>query len=560
MRDLIAPFKKFFHLAAQWAARAGFKNNLVASLLRWGASQAVLQERRAKKPEVYPLRYTEDFFAKATAGAAPRSASAAEGIFETSSIIPDSGSVWRYRVAILGLSLVIHLGFYYLASHGTWRIFGREVYSETFDSLALSLLEMRSDVDRNAIGSEAFTVDGRVFTYFGPFPALLRIAVRRIFFDGYGRLGRLSTFTAAIFASVAWFWICTMMTNASNLPRRMRQHIILWSTAGGTLSFPLPFLVAAGSVWHEAMAWGYCWGLWAMFLFLRILNSKLLTSPLTYGALSFSVGCALLSRTTFALPGVLLMGFLGLKLITMQSPSLHWDRRLSALLLLSLPLALLGEIQLWYNLDRFGGVLTFIDNSAHMNDPSAFGGSWNAYRIPSAVWNYFGIRSDCFSETFPYFRFATVKFLDETIFFLPYREGTISLLLLCPWLIVTAMLALIHMAKRGMWLPIAFTATFLTQWGVVLPFFFLTMRYAVDLLPFFLFAYAMHLGRLTTEHRVALFGFRFVIPVLVTFSVFVSIVTTLDWCAANSNWMMLDGKFKTSIREIFSAVASIARL
>ena len=50
-------------------------------MLRLGVSRG----SRAEKPEVYPLRYTEDFSVKADEGVAPISASVAEQTFEMGS-------------------------------------------------------------------------------------------------------------------------------------------------------------------------------------------------------------------------------------------------------------------------------------------------------------------------------------------------------------------------------------------------------------------------------------------------------------------------------------------
>ncbi len=61
--------------------RGGFKNRLVARLTRCKPRRG----KRAKKPEVYPLRYAEDFFAEFDEVAACISSAAADDIFETTS-------------------------------------------------------------------------------------------------------------------------------------------------------------------------------------------------------------------------------------------------------------------------------------------------------------------------------------------------------------------------------------------------------------------------------------------------------------------------------------------
>jgi hypothetical protein len=61
--------------------RTGLKNSFVARLKRCEARRG----KRGKKPEVYPLRYTEDFFAKFDEVAARISSTGAEDTFETGS-------------------------------------------------------------------------------------------------------------------------------------------------------------------------------------------------------------------------------------------------------------------------------------------------------------------------------------------------------------------------------------------------------------------------------------------------------------------------------------------
>ena len=61
--------------------RTGLTNSFVARLTRCEARRG----KRAKKPEVYPLRYTEDFFAEFDEGAARISPTGAKAIFEAGS-------------------------------------------------------------------------------------------------------------------------------------------------------------------------------------------------------------------------------------------------------------------------------------------------------------------------------------------------------------------------------------------------------------------------------------------------------------------------------------------
>jgi hypothetical protein len=69
--------------------RTGLKSSFVARLARCEARRG----KQAKQPEVYPQRYTEDFFAKFDEVAARISSTEAEDAFETSSTNFSDGAV-----------------------------------------------------------------------------------------------------------------------------------------------------------------------------------------------------------------------------------------------------------------------------------------------------------------------------------------------------------------------------------------------------------------------------------------------------------------------------------
>jgi hypothetical protein len=58
---------------------------------------------------------------------------------------------------------------------GDWKFFEPEDFCGFYDAQARSLIEGRLDVPAAAIGSEAFTFQGKTYGYFGIGPALLRI-------------------------------------------------------------------------------------------------------------------------------------------------------------------------------------------------------------------------------------------------------------------------------------------------------------------------------------------------------------------------------------------------
>ena len=61
---------------------------------------------------------------------------------------------------------VIAIYYLFLLSNGTFQLFGPEMLDKAFDNTLVHLLRGEFTVDREAIGYEAFTRDGKTFVYF----------------------------------------------------------------------------------------------------------------------------------------------------------------------------------------------------------------------------------------------------------------------------------------------------------------------------------------------------------------------------------------------------------
>lgn len=81
---------------------------------------------------------------------------------------------------------------------GTGDLFRSETLGGVYDAQARSLLHGHWDMPKEPLSYERFTVDGRYYTYFGPWPALLRMPVV-LLSDGFdGRLSRVSMLLAFV--------------------------------------------------------------------------------------------------------------------------------------------------------------------------------------------------------------------------------------------------------------------------------------------------------------------------------------------------------------------------
>jgi hypothetical protein len=202
-------------------------------------------------------------------------------------------------------------------------------------------------------------------------------------------------------------------------------------------------------------------------------------------------------------------------------------------------------------LERFGSIFTFIDNSAHVNDPAAFGGGWNVARIPSALFNYFLLNPQTIKESFPYFQFAPVVYFDDSLFFKYYREYTISLILCSSWLLIPSCMWFAVSVGRLRLRQLILPALFLSQAFAVLPFYFITMPYSVDLLPFFICCFALLCVSFREEVAWQRISLNILLPFFTFASMIVTVSATLNWCAAESNWMIKSTEYKTSLNSLF---------
>ena len=85
------------------------------------------------------------------------------------------GELLSRRTVFAGLLVVIAVYYLFLLSNGTFELFAPEMFDRVFDNMLLHLLHGEFTVDRGVIDYEGFTRNGKTYSYFGIFPALLRL-------------------------------------------------------------------------------------------------------------------------------------------------------------------------------------------------------------------------------------------------------------------------------------------------------------------------------------------------------------------------------------------------
>ncbi len=180
---------------------------------------------------------------------------------------------WRHRW-FLGTSAVLTLGFAWVVTLGTFRLNEHEIFGNFYDYQAASLLQGRLDVPEEGIGGEAFEAKGKLYGYFGPTPALLRLpfVASGLAFGNLSRAAMLLYFGMTL--AGAYLLVREALrfigeTDPDPVPSRMATVILL--TASGWGSTVL-FLASRSLIFHEAILGGIAFALISSFCTLRFLR------------------------------------------------------------------------------------------------------------------------------------------------------------------------------------------------------------------------------------------------------------------------------------------------
>lgn len=186
----------------------------------------------------------------------------------------------------------------------------QEAAGDFFDVQAHSLLDLRWDVPRSSLFVEGFLVHGKVYEYFGPLPALLRLPVAAVTDSLDARLGQISMLLAFAVALTFTIRLASRLRPMvrGSAPVTRGEH---WALGAFT------FVVGAGSVlvvlagrawaYHEAELWGVALALGA-FEFVIAFTSTRSRKHLVV-AMALTSG-ALLSRTSVGLGPLAALGLL----------------------------------------------------------------------------------------------------------------------------------------------------------------------------------------------------------------------------------------------------------
>lgn len=295
--------------------------------------------------------------------------------------------------AILGLVALHQLS---LLSHGSLVVFAPELLDRTFDSMLTHLLRGDAGVDRDAIGYESFTRDGRTFSYFGIVPALLRLPAMLFAADPQRmHLARLS----CLLAGVAYVGILlqTVWIAHRSLPDALRNRALLLAV-GVTIAFGgAPTTMAnAAYVYAEPVLWAAVWVALFNLTVIRLALSKCTPTGAELVALALLAGLALNTRPTAGID--LLIGFgiaaawYGVLRLRGSGAAPGWGALSAAALVVAAGLVVAGLVNYgrWHNALVFADFarLDIIQRYPQRLAQLAANGAFNLGRMPISLLYY----------------------------------------------------------------------------------------------------------------------------------------------------------------------------
>ena len=189
-----------------------------------------------------------------------------------------------------------------LITNGTFNFFGLGKFGLVYNDFFLSLLDGRLDLTPAVIGKEGFyALDGRAYTYFGTFPALLRLPFYFFVDLATVPISRIIIFAASIGIAAVSQSILHTVIRYSSADYGWSGKLYISSTLLIWLASPLLILCSNGSVYHEPIAIGLLGVMLFAWIVLRgmLLHSE--TAPKNMIALALIAGITLHTRPSLAL-------------------------------------------------------------------------------------------------------------------------------------------------------------------------------------------------------------------------------------------------------------------
>jgi|GEM_PF-3193464 len=261
--------------------------------------------------------------------------------------------------------------------------------SRTFNSMLDHLLQGRFDVDPAIVGKEGFAREGRVYAYWGPLPAFLRLPVTVL------PNWRSLNFTVPYcFVALSWMAAVKLWTvrfvlrQHPEIPRPLALAMYLVIALSGAQVCFLRF-----NLYQEVCLWADLFA--AIFVAAAIVALHRGLGERERLVMAAAVGAALLTRVSVGIGLIAAFGFL--LLVEAIRDRAHWRDQLRTSIRPILLLGAAGLATALVNYGRWGDPLTFADYRYYLYNSqypdrvarTAAYGLFNLRRIPFGLVYYF---------------------------------------------------------------------------------------------------------------------------------------------------------------------------
>ncbi len=204
---------------------------------------------------------------RATARILPR----AVAFFGADAVTLFPGRTASTRRTFAVTAAVCTLVFATVITGGTFRLFERETFGDQYDYQAQSLLAGRLDLPAAARTEESFVFEDRIYMYFGPTPALLRLpfVAADLAVHALSRATMVALYVALLAAVYALqLHVARLAGGPTQTPSR--RAVVLFTAVAG-LGTTLLYLASRAYTYHEAILCGATFALWSAWFSLRYL-------------------------------------------------------------------------------------------------------------------------------------------------------------------------------------------------------------------------------------------------------------------------------------------------
>jgi hypothetical protein len=199
--------------------------------------------------------------------------------------------------------------YFFIDFDGTLNFQRHELEWKLFHAMWRNLLHWRFDIDHADMYGEEFRRNGKIYTYYGPFPAFVRGFLSLFMSPDLGGTPRISTLMAALIFVMGFVWIGFSLRLHKGATAGLHRLYLV------TVVLATPVFVGLyrATVYNESQLWGTAWAGVSTIALLVYADARDKGRPVNRSliVLALSGGLALLARlTTGVYSGVLFIGVL----------------------------------------------------------------------------------------------------------------------------------------------------------------------------------------------------------------------------------------------------------